>query len=223
MATQLQLRRGTSGQNDVFTGAAGEVTVDTTNNVIRVHDGIAAGGIAAVGTTATQTLSNKTLSNTTMTGNLVPGANLSYNLGSSTSWFGTLYGVSTQAQYADLAENYTADTAYNPGTVLVFGGTQDVTTTTISHDTRVAGIVSTNPAYLMNASRGDVAVALTGRVPCQVQGPVIKGTVLVTSTQAGIAQAIDMALYAPGCVIGKSLDVIEDTSIRTIEVAVGRF
>jgi hypothetical protein len=223
MATQLQLRRGTSGQNDVFTGAAGEVTVDTTNNVIRVHDGISAGGIAQVSAAGIQTLSNKTLSNTTMTGNLVPSANLTYNLGSNTSWFGTFYGISSQAKYADLAENYTADATYSPGTVLVFGGANDVTTTTISHDTRVAGIVSTNPAYLMNASSGDIAVALTGRVPCRVQGPVNKGTVLVTSNQPGIAQAIDMLLYAPGCVIGKSLQVIEDDSIQTIEVVVGRF
>jgi hypothetical protein len=44
MADQLQLRRGTSAENDAFTGAAGEVTVDTTNDSLRVHDGASAGG-----------------------------------------------------------------------------------------------------------------------------------------------------------------------------------
>ena len=44
MAVQVQLRRGTSSQNDSFTGAAAEITVDTTNNRLRVHDGSTAGG-----------------------------------------------------------------------------------------------------------------------------------------------------------------------------------
>ena len=107
-------------------------------------------------------------------GNIIPSANLTYNIGSNTAWWGTFYGVSTQAKYADLAENYQADADYTPGTVLVFGGECEVTTTTVTHDTAVAGVVSTHPAYLMNAESGNVSVALTGRVPCQVQGPVNK-------------------------------------------------
>ena len=45
MAKQLQLRRGTATENDTFTGANGEVTVDTTNKTLRVHDGSTVGGI----------------------------------------------------------------------------------------------------------------------------------------------------------------------------------
>ena len=122
-----------------------------------------------------------------------------------------------------MAENYVADDSYSPGTVLVFGGEQEVTVTTVSHDTRVAGVVSTNPAYLMNAASGNVAVAMTGRVPCQVLGPVNKGTVLVTSNTAGVAQALDNNQHQPGCVIGKALEQIDGTHIKTIEVVVGRF
>jgi hypothetical protein len=154
---------------------------------------------------------------------IIPTANVSQNLGTTTNWWGTFYGVSTQAQYADLAENYTADADYAPGTVLIFGGANEVTTTQVSHDTAVAGVVSTNPAYLMNASSGNVSVALTGRVPCLVQGPVNKGTVLVTSTTPGVAMALDSNLYQPGCVIGKSLEMIPDDSVSKIEVVVGRF
>tara|TARA_R110002020_G_scaffold154506_1_gene334356 strand:+ start:1911 stop:2771 length:861 start_codon:yes stop_codon:yes gene_type:complete len=48
MAVQVQLRRGTASQNNSFTGAAGEITVDTTNQTVRVHDGSTAGGHALV-------------------------------------------------------------------------------------------------------------------------------------------------------------------------------
>ena len=44
MATQVQFRRGTKSQNDAFTGALGEITVNTTNDSIHVHDGSTAGG-----------------------------------------------------------------------------------------------------------------------------------------------------------------------------------
>jgi hypothetical protein len=125
--------------------------------------------------------------------------------------------------YADLAENYQADATYDPGTVLVFGGEAEVTVTTVSHDERVAGIVSTNPAYLMNKGSGSVAVGLTGRLPCMVQGPVNKGTLLVTSATPGVAIALDKTQYQPGCVIGKSLEIIEDDAVLLIEVAVGRY
>jgi hypothetical protein len=131
--------------------------------------------------------------------------------------------TASQALYADLAENYQADATYDPGTVLVFGGEAEVTVTTVSHDERVAGIVSTNPAYLMNTGGGSVAVGLTGRLPCMVQGPVNKGTLLVTSATPGVAVALDKTQYQPGCVIGKSLEIIKDNSVALIEVAVGRY
>jgi hypothetical protein len=132
-------------------------------------------------------------------------------------------GTATQALYADLAENYDADDNYAPGTVLIFGGEAEVTIATTSHDTRVAGIVSTNPAYLMNKENGNTTIGLTGRVPCQVKGPVDKGTLLVTSETPGVAQALNDAYYKPGCVIGKSMGKIDNSSIEVIEVAVGRF
>ena len=156
-------------------------------------------------------------------GNILPAANLTYNLGSNVSWWNTFYGISTQAKYADLAENYQADAEYEPGTVLIFGGDYEVTTTNITHNTAVAGVVSTNPAYLMNATNGNVSLALTGRVPCRVRGPVYKGTVLVTSEIPGVAEAINSSMFRPGCILGKSLEEINDTSVQTIEIVVGRF
>ncbi len=168
-------------------------------------------------------LSGGTMTGTLTTQGIVPSANASYNIGSSTAWYGTIYGVSTQAKYADLAEKYKSDTIYEPGTVVVFGGNEEITVSTVDHDPAVAGVISTDPAYLMNADTEGLPVAFTGRVPCKVLGPVKKGQVLVTSHIMGVAQAINNSKYVPGCVIGKSLETIETTEVKTIEVVVGRF
>ena len=226
MPTQVQFRRGTTAQNNAFTGAAGELSVDTDLGTIRVHNGVLAGGYALVMATATQTLTNKTFSgNTSFAGNILPTGNANANIGSTTLQFNTLFAKATSAQYADLAERYQADTSYAPGTVLIFGGAEEVTASTQDHDTRVAGVVSSNPAYLMNSelqALNSVAVALTGRVPCQVQGPVYKGTILVTSDIPGTAMAIDHSKALLGCVIGKAMQEIADDSVQTIEISVGR-
>ena len=162
------------------------------------------------------------LSGITTSGSIVPSANLTYNLGSTTAWWNNVYGVSVQAKYADLAEHYVADADYPAGTVVVFGGEKEITISTQSHDTAVAGIISTNPAYLMNAAVAGLPVALQGRVPCRVQGPVKKGDVLVTGTTPGVAQRIGIN-WQPGCVLGKALETINTNNIQTIEVVVGRF
>jgi hypothetical protein len=160
------------------------------------------------------------LGETTVTGNLVPSANVTYNIGSVTNWWGTYFGVATQAKYADLAENYQADAAYEPGTVLEFGGTNEVT---IAEDgtRRVAGVVSTNPAHLMNGGltgENVVAIALQGRTPCRVRGKISKGDMLV-SGGAGFARPDNSPQL--GAVIGKSLEDFDGFE-GVIEVVVGR-
>lgn len=64
MATALKLRRGTTVQHSTFTGAEGEVTVDTTKDTLVVHDNATAGGFPVVTETGTQTLTNKALNGT---------------------------------------------------------------------------------------------------------------------------------------------------------------
>lgn len=64
MATALKLRRGTTAQHSTFTGAEGEVTVDTTKDTLVVHDNATAGGFPVVTETGTQTLTNKALNGT---------------------------------------------------------------------------------------------------------------------------------------------------------------
>ena len=150
------------------------------------------------------------------------GANGSGNIGSSTGYFNQVFATATTALYADLAENYQADGIYKPGTVVVFGGKDEITVSDIDHDTRIAGVVSTNPAYLMNSSQADgTPVALTGRVPCFVQGPVTKGDRLV-NVASGVAGKFDPVKAELGCVVGKSLQDLPGDHVELIEIAVGR-
>jgi len=144
------------------------------------------------------------------------------NIGSVGQGFNIVYAQSTSAQYADLAERYISDSDYDPGTVVIFGGTKEITISTVSHDTRIAGVISTNPAYLMNDHGPGLPVALQGRVPCRVRGPVAKGDLLVSSATSGVAERVNYKKYKPGCVIGKSLEEITTNEVLTIEVVIGR-
>jgi hypothetical protein len=147
------------------------------------------------------------------------------NIGNSTGYFNRLFAQATTALYADLAEVYKADAQYPPGTVLVFGGTQEVTMSTESHDVKIAGVVSTHPAHVMNSglqSEFTVEVGLIGRVPCCVIGPIAAGDRVVSSNRAGVAERLDMSRYQPGVIIGKAVESYSGTDVGTIEVVVGR-
>lgn len=277
MAIQVQFRRGNTAQNNAFTGAVGEITVDTDVDTLRVHDGSTAGGTIVVTTAATQTLTNKTLGAFTTTGNITGDANVSGvaivtgnvtggnlitaglvsagttvtatgnvtggnlitaglvslssitktgsngvgNIGSSTSVFNTVFAKATSAQYADLAEMYEADAVYEPGTVVSFGGTHEITQSDRDADTRVAGVISTNPSYIMNAvCNGEhaVAVALTGKVPTRVTGPVRKGDMMISNGD-GTARAEPAPRI--GTVLGKAIEDFDGVS-GVIDVVVGR-
>ena len=152
------------------------------------------------------------------TGNqgLETDANLTYNPSSN-----LLSTTATAAQYADLAEKYTSDQEYVPGTIVMFGGDAEVT---ISEDRtkKVAGVVSTHPAYLMNShlEGTSVEVALQGRVPCKVEGTVHKGDMIVAGSTPGVGIAHNDPQL--GQVIGKALENYNSTEIGMIEVAVGR-
>ncbi len=128
-----------------------------------------------------------------------------------------------QATYADLAEYYEGDREYEVGTVLIFGGTAEVTTGNIKGDHRVAGVVSENAAFIMNQEcpGNKVLIALQGRVPVRVVGKIRKGDLIVTSGISGVAISSG-GDARPGTIIGKALVDYDSDHIGTIEVAVGR-
>lgn len=149
------------------------------------------------------------------------GGNGVGNIGGPSTYFNTVFAKATSAQYADLAESYQSDAEYAPGTVLCFGGDNEVTQCNLDADPTVAGVVSTNPAYHMNAGQtGDhVAVlALVGRVPCMVQGPVTRGAMMVS---AGNGRARAESAPKMGTVIGKALQSF-DGEYGVIEIVVGK-
>jgi hypothetical protein len=156
---------------------------------------------------------------------LIPSRTEITNLGISTKKWNTVYanlfnGTASAARYADLAENYVADKAYEAGTVLEFGGEFEVTLAS-AETPALAGVVSTDPAYLMNSEcKGEhtVALALQGRVPCKVIGPVKKGNML-TSAGNGFAKVANNPQI--GTIIGKALEDFNG-GLGVIEVAVGR-
>ena len=159
---------------------------------------------------------------------VIPDVPDTYDIGSADANYAnihatTFHGTATEAYYADLAENYLADAEYAPGTVIEFGGTAEVTQSTTHGTHRVAGVVSTNPAHLMNSHcEGDnvVAIALQGRVPCNVIGKVAKGDMLVASNIPGYAIVNNTPTV--GSVIGKALEDKLDGDKGTVEVVVGK-
>ena len=116
---------------------------------------------------------------------------------------GVITATATSARYADLAEKYLADGDVEPGDVVCFGGDAEVHKCSIEDFHGVAGVVSTDPAYLMNAESDGVPVALTGRVPCKVSGPVSPGDLLVSSSLPGHAKSNNNA--QAGRIIGKAI------------------
>jgi hypothetical protein len=147
-------------------------------------------------------------------------ANAVGNIGSSTGYFNTVFAKATSAQYADLAENYVADTHYDPGTVVIFGGDAEVTISTESADERVAGVVSRNPAHLMNAGTQGLAIALRGRVDVKVSGPVIKGDSLISSNTPGVAVSIGRDRSYGQAVFAKSIETNLSDGIKIITAVI---
>jgi len=299
MPTVLQFRRGTTTQNNSFTGTAGELSVDTTLDTLRVHDGSTAGGFAllketgisnltlnaqaeirlgdsdssnyvgfkspgtvasnliftlpsadgssgqalvtdasgnlsfaAAGATVSQDNSSNTAFNlyyaATTSGALTAvkydGGTLTFNPSSETLACTNITGLSSSAKYADLAERYTADADYEAGTVVELGGTEEVTQTKRHRSVAIAGVVSTDPAYLMNSGlENGVSIALLGRVPCKVVGTINKGDILVSSSTPGHAEAHrDIHNPPSGSAIGKAIENKTDEDPGIIEVLVGR-
>ena len=161
---------------------------------------------------------------TTLLNTQFPVVNAGVNLNNSTGYL--FSGTATSAQYADLAERYAADSPIEYGSVVILGGTKEITKSTSDKSPDVFGVISTNPAFMMNSGAGNNTshpyVALAGRVPCRVIGKVKKGDRLVSSTFPGHARAVVTGEeYSSEHIIGRALEanIVLDTGL--IEIVIG--
>lgn len=132
-------------------------------------------------------------------------------------------GVATSALYADLAERYEADAVYEVGTVVVIGGEKEVTVTNSPGDLAVAGVVSKNPAVMMNAEAGNDQthpfIALKGRVPCKVTGVIKKGDPLVTAKdQPGYATVYLDKIDNPAAIFAIAMEDFSGTGVIEVKI-----
>jgi hypothetical protein len=124
-------------------------------------------------------------------------------------------GIASQARYADLAEKYLADASYETGTVVVIGGEQEVTASTWGK--RAIGVVSANPAYMMNSElEGGTYIALKGRVPVRVIGAVRKGDSLIAANNG----CASVGVHHSNDVFAIALENSDDTGIKLVEALV---
>ena len=230
--TNTGVTSAVAGTNISVSGATGAVTMAVTGTVPTATTAAtvttaAQGNITSVGTLTALTVSGAlssgahTITGSPVTAIIQGGTTGTGNIGASGATFNTVFAKATTAQYADLAEKYTADADYAAGTVVMFGGANEVTLANQDSTTRIAGVISENPGFIMNEalqSEFVAVVALQGRVPCRVVGPVEKGDMMV-ATSNGAARADNSA--RAGTIIGKALENF-DGAEGTIEVVVGR-
>jgi hypothetical protein len=167
-----------------------------------------------------------TLRNQTSGGNLYFGVNVAGNTTPTLVMYGangTVSGNQINANYADVAERFEADTELTPGTVVELGGSAEITQVNTDLSENVFGVISTRAAYLMNSNAGSDAthppVAMTGRVPVKVVGQVLKGDRLVSAGN-GMARAARSGEITAFNVIGRALRDKLDTDAGTVEAIV---
>ena len=145
------------------------------------------------------------------------------NIGSSSSYFNTVFAQATTALYADVAERFAADVEMLPGTVVELGGSAEITKSVDELSENVFGVISTRAAYLMNSGAGTDSthppIAMTGRVPVRVTGSIRKGDRLVAAGN-GLARAAKAGEATAFNVIGRALEAKENESLGVIEAIV---
>ena len=188
MPTALQLRRGTTSQNNSFTGVVGEVSVDTDKDTLRVHDGSTAGGFEVVTTTATQTLTNKTLTSPIIASAAFSGASFTFEGATDDSFETTL-----------TATDPTADrtvTIPNATTTLVGRDTTD----TLTNKTLTSPVISTitGGGITLDSSVDIVLDADGANVTLKDAGTTVLDFVLNGTTDVTLDAPGDIKLDADG-------------------------
>jgi len=230
-ATQIVSRYITAGSGLTTGTITGNWTVDALTTPSLTATNISASGVFTPNLTATNIISTNISASGVFTPNLTATNIISTLIstggyaspGTITGDWGLSAGSKLTSTYADLAENYTADDTYSPGMVMEFGGSAETTLCQTDMSTRVAGIISTAPAFLLNDQYElegyTYSLALSGRVPCYVKGTISKGDMLV-SGEGGYARSESNP--KPGTIIARAIDSYDSNEIGMIEVQVCR-
>ena len=214
---------------NAYADAAITALVDSSPAAMNTLNELAAalGDDASFSTTVTNSIATKlALAGGTMSGDIAMGGNDITGGGDAT--FTNFNGTATFAKYADLAERYAADATYEEGTVVMFGGEAEVTSAQGYGSTKIAGVVSTKPAFAMNSEAGSSEthpfIALQGRVPCKVVGTVSKGDILVASDISGTATVWTESTVDPRMTayVGIAIEDKNTDGAGYVEVKVGK-
>jgi hypothetical protein len=132
-----------------------------------------------------------------------------------------VHAQATSAAYADVGERFEADAPMSEGAVVTLGGAAEITESTTDLSDTIFGVISTQPAYRMNALAGNDEshpfVAMTGRTPVRVTGAVSKGQRLVSSSIKGTARAVaEGESINPFHVVGRALEDKTDAGIGLV-------
>jgi hypothetical protein len=134
-----------------------------------------------------------------------------------------LRGRTVEAEFADMAEIYRADTPLLPGNLVRLGGQAEITKTVKAWDDEVFGVISTAPGFLLNSKmkmqEHAYPVALKGRVPTLIKGPIRAGQRIVPSDIDGVGMAADH--YDPAAIIGRAISSKDTEEVGLVEAAVG--
>lgn len=137
------------------------------------------------------------------------------NLGSVGNPFGHLYGESTSARYADLAEKYSCETTEEVGTVMCVSVNSNADVEACNEDLSAScvGIVSLNPAFKMNENNEGIFVGLVGLLPVKIVGPINRNDFIVPTVNGCARKGkIEELVYK----IGIALESKSDDSVSLI-------
>jgi hypothetical protein len=224
---------GTASDADALDGLASTQFLrsdanDTTSGTLGILNdtGLTVGADQDAKISVTTANSAVTIANQTSGANLIFQVNVAGTPTTAMTIFGAngvISGTQINANYADVAERFAADTIYEPGTVVELGGTAEITRSVEDLSENVFGVISTRAAYLMNSGAGTdethPPIAMTGRVPVRVTGMIRKGDRLVSAGN-GLARAAQPGEATAFNVIGRALESRTDTGEGTVEAIV---
>jgi len=201
------------------------LTLDGATSNVNVNTNLAVSGVLTVTGNITSTGGSVSFGTGSVSlGNIINNnANGVGNIGSSTTYFNTIFAKATSAEYADLAERFEADAAYPAGTVVMLGGEKEITAAVEDATDDVFGVISSRAAFTMNGAAGSddthPPVAMTGRVPVRAVGHIRKGDRLISAGN-GLARAARRDEWTAYNVIGRALRDKTTKDEGTIEAIV---